>query len=90
LPELLTRFEARGTSVLVDPPRKGCAPGLLQALRQTRPLQIIYVSCDPATLARDLNVLCRENVFNLARVVPFDMFPQTAHVECVADLRSSP
>jgi tRNA/tmRNA/rRNA uracil-C5-methylase (TrmA/RlmC/RlmD family) len=90
LPELLSRFEARWTTVLVDPPRKGCAPGLLQALRQTRPLQIIYVSCDPATLARDLNVLCRENVFNLARVVPFDMFPQTAHLECVADLRSNP
>jgi tRNA/tmRNA/rRNA uracil-C5-methylase (TrmA/RlmC/RlmD family) len=89
LPELLTQSDPRATTVLVDPPRKGCAPALLQALRQARPLQLIYVSCDPATLARDLNVLCRENVFNLARVVPFDMFPQTAHVECVADLRSN-
>jgi len=87
LPELLTRFEARGTTVLVDPPRKGCAPGLLQALRKTRPLQIIYVSCDPATLARDLNVLCREGVFELVKVVPLDMFPQTGHVESIADLR---
>jgi tRNA/tmRNA/rRNA uracil-C5-methylase (TrmA/RlmC/RlmD family) len=89
LPELLARFDARATTVLVDPPRKGCAPGMLQALRQAHPLQVIYVSCDPATLARDLNVLCRENVFTLAQIVPFDMFPQTAHVECVADLRSN-
>src|SRR5262249_1452168 len=89
LPELLARFQPRGTTVLVDPPRKGCAPAMLQTLRQSPPSQVIYVSCDPATLARDLNVLCRDGVFKLSRVVPFDVFPQTAHVECVADLRSS-
>jgi tRNA/tmRNA/rRNA uracil-C5-methylase (TrmA/RlmC/RlmD family) len=89
LPDLLTRFEPHTTTVLVDPPRKGCAPELLEGLRQTRPAQVIYVSCDPATMARDLNVLCCGGVFNVAQVVPLDMFPQTAHVECVADLRSS-
>ena len=54
-----------------------------------RPAQIIYVSCQPATMARDLNVLCQEGVFSLAHVVPVDLFPQTAHVECVVDLRGN-
>jgi tRNA/tmRNA/rRNA uracil-C5-methylase (TrmA/RlmC/RlmD family) len=87
LPGLMRRFPARETTVLLDPPRKGCQRETLQMLREQRPAQIIYVSCDPATMARDLNVLCREDVFQLAAVVPLDMFPQTAHVECVADLR---
>jgi 23S rRNA (uracil1939-C5)-methyltransferase len=73
---------------LLDPPRKGCQSQTLQLLRTARPAQIIYVSCHPATMARDLNILCREGVFDLARVVPLDMFPQTQHVECVADLRA--
>ena len=60
---------------------------MLQRLREERPGQIIYVSCHPATMARDLNVLCAEGVFRLAQMVPLDMFPQTAHVESVADLR---
>jgi tRNA/tmRNA/rRNA uracil-C5-methylase (TrmA/RlmC/RlmD family) len=89
LPQILTRLRPESTTVLLDPPRKGCAPEMLELLRQVTPLQIIYVSCHPATMARDLNVLCREGVFRIAQVIPLDMFPQTAHVECVADLRSS-
>jgi len=88
LPELLTRFPATATTVLLDPPRKGCPPAALDLLRRARPAQIIYVSCHPATMARDLNVLCGQGVFDLAQVVPIDMFPQTAHLESVADLRS--
>jgi tRNA/tmRNA/rRNA uracil-C5-methylase (TrmA/RlmC/RlmD family) len=87
LPELLKKFPAEKTTVLLDPPRKGCWPSLLELLRATRPAQVIYVSCHPATMARDLNVLCGDGVFELARVQPLDMFPQTQHVECVADLR---
>jgi len=87
LPEILTRFRAEKTSVLLDPPRKGCRPEMMELLRAVKPSQIIYVSCQPATMARDLNVLCGEGVFRIAQVVPLDMFPQTAHVECVADLR---
>ena len=87
LPELLKQFPAERTSVLLDPPRKGCWPELLALLRQTRPAQVIYVSCHPATMARDLNILCADGVFELARVQPLDMFPQTQHVECVADVR---
>ena len=84
---LLARADAQATTVLLDPPRKGCHARLLQALRQAAPAQIIYVSCHPATMARDLNILCAEAVFELSRLVPLDMFPQTSHVECVADVR---
>ena len=88
LPELLKKISARETAVLIDPPRKGCGPEILKLLRETKPRQIIYVSCHPATMARDLNILQAENVFKLLHVQPLDMFPQTQHVECVADLRA--
>jgi tRNA/tmRNA/rRNA uracil-C5-methylase (TrmA/RlmC/RlmD family) len=87
LPELLEKFSPEKTAVILDPPRKGCWPETLQLLRETKPAQVIYVSCHPATMARDLNILCADGVFELARVQPLDMFPQTQHVECVADLR---
>lgn len=89
LPRLLERSPAEGTSVLLDPPRTGCAPNVLELLRRTRPSQVIYVSCHPATLARDLNILASSGVFELKQVIPLDMFPQTQHVECVAELRSA-
>jgi tRNA/tmRNA/rRNA uracil-C5-methylase (TrmA/RlmC/RlmD family) len=89
LPELLKKLSPEQTVVLLDPPRKGCRPEILQLLRESQPAQIIYVSCHPATMARDLNILCGNGVFDLARVQPLDMFPQTQHVECVADLRAA-
>src|SRR6266566_2300627 len=88
LPGLLKRFCATATALILDPPRAGCSLASLDLLRQTRPRQIIYVSCHPATLARDLNVLLRDRVYELLKVVPLDMFPQTQHIECVADLRA--
>jgi len=88
LPGLLARFTAEKTAVVLDPPRAGCRPETLQVLREVWPRQIIYVSCHPATLARDLNALCADGVYELVRVVPLDMFPQTQHVECVVDLRA--
>jgi tRNA/tmRNA/rRNA uracil-C5-methylase (TrmA/RlmC/RlmD family) len=87
LPGLLAEFPPEETAVVFDPPRKGCAPAVLESLRQAGPAQVVYVSCHPATMARDLNALCREGVFELVTVVPLDMFPQTQHVECVADAR---
>jgi tRNA/tmRNA/rRNA uracil-C5-methylase (TrmA/RlmC/RlmD family) len=89
LPELLKKCSAEQTTVLLDPPRKGCRPETLHLLRESKPAQIIYVSCHPATMARDLNILCGNDVFELAQVQPLDMFPQTQHVECVADLRAA-
>ncbi len=89
LPEILKQFPPARTTVVLDPPRKGCPPQTLQWLRESGPAQVVYVSCHPATMARDLNILCGNGVFELARVQPLDMFPQTQHIECVADLRAA-
>jgi 23S rRNA (uracil1939-C5)-methyltransferase len=85
LASLLRRFPANETCLILDPPRTGCPPESLEALRQSGPGQIIYVSCHPATLARDLNVLGRGGVFEVRAIMPLDMFPQTQHVEVVAE-----
>ncbi len=89
LPALLERFSAASAAVILDPPRVGCRPSTLEALRRDRPAQILYVSCHPATLARDLKTLCRDGIYELVSLTPLDMFPQTQHVECVAELRRS-
>jgi len=68
--------------IVLDPPRKGCEPEVLDAIAELRPGKIVYVSCDPATLARDLRMLC-EKGYGVRRVQPVDMFPQTGHVETV-------
>lgn len=87
LPSVLARLNPALTTVLIDPPRVGCRPPSLAVLRDSGPRQILYVSCHPATLARDLKILCADHRYRLAAVQPVDMFPQTQHVECVADLR---
>ena len=74
-------------AAIIDPPRIGCAPEALDALCRIRPNQIMMVSCNPITLARDLNLLCQSG-FTLISVRPIDMFPQTRHVESLALLRS--
>lgn len=87
LPRLVGRYSPEKTTVILDPPRVGCAPSAIHLLRQVKTNQVIYVSCHPATLARDLKLLCADGVFRLHSVTPLDMFPQTQHVECVADVR---
>ena len=77
----------RATPCCSIPRAKAASRRRCKLLRRAQPAQIIYVSCHPATMARDLNVLCAEGVFELAQVVPLDMFPNTQHVECVADIR---
>lgn len=69
-------------SVIVDPPRKGCAPSLIDALIQSPVPRIAYVSCDPGTLARDVKRLC-DGGYRMEWANPVDMFPGTAHVETV-------
>ncbi len=68
--------------IVVDPPRKGCDETLLQTMVEMSPKRIVYVSCDSATLARDLKYLC-ENGYELKKVRPVDQFPMTVHVETV-------
>lgn len=72
--------------VILDPPRAGCASWLLDAVVEVAPDKIVYVSCDPATLARDIKILC-DNGYVFAEATPFDMFPHTNHVECVSLLQ---
>ena len=83
--DALAEMERCPDAIVLDPPRAGCAPSMLESLVRLRPKKIVYVSCDPSTLARDLKVLCAGG-FQLRKVQPIDMFPQTHHVECVATL----
>ena len=70
-------------TVVLDPPRKGCDSELLDTVAKMNPERIVYVSCDPATLARDLSVL-EEKGYKAIKAVPFDLFPRTVHIETVA------
>lgn len=82
LPEMYAKGEARADVIVVDPPRKGCDAALLETVVKMQPERIVYVSCDSATLARDLKWLCAEG-YELKRVRGVDMFPMTGHVETV-------
>jgi len=82
LPEQYKTNQVYADVIVVDPPRKGCDETLLQTMVQMQPEKIVYVSCDSATLARDLKYLC-ENGYELKRVRPVDQFPMTTHVETV-------
>lgn len=72
-------------AMIVDPPRTGIEPEAVEAVMRMRPPQLIYVSCDPATLARDMKKLSR--LYNVESVRLVDMFPQTGHIEALAEMR---
>ena len=79
----LEREGVRPDVVILDPPRKGCGEELVRTIKKMAPERVVYVSCDPATLARDLKYFA-EAGFETKEVTPVDMFPRTAHVESVA------
>ncbi|MQF69251.1 23S rRNA (uracil(1939)-C(5))-methyltransferase RlmD [SAR202 cluster bacterium AD-804-J14_MRT_500m] len=83
--DALATLDEAPNILILDPPRKGCDVGALEAVKRLAPSHVVYVSCDPVTLARDLKILCAGS-FYLKEVQPIDMFPQTHHVECVATL----
>ncbi|HIW22123.1 MAG TPA: 23S rRNA (uracil(1939)-C(5))-methyltransferase RlmD [Candidatus Dorea intestinavium] len=81
LPELL-HMGVKPEVVVIDPPRAGCEERVLKAIAGVKPKRIVYVSCNPSTLARDLALLEKEG-YKTSKVQPVDMFPQTYHVETV-------
>ncbi|MBU4199225.1 MAG: class I SAM-dependent RNA methyltransferase [Verrucomicrobia bacterium] len=81
----LRESAAEPTCVILDPPRAGCDERVIRVLMRERPRQILYLSCVPPILARDLKKL-RSGGYELKRVIPCDMFPQTAHCEVIAEL----
>lgn len=85
-PSWYEKYQERADVIVVDPPRKGCEETLLRTMVQMQPDRIVYVSCDSATLARDLGILS-QNGYRTELVQPVDMFPQTVSVECVALLK---
>ncbi len=83
--EILPQRQDRFDAIVIDPPRAGCFPQVLQAILEQRISRVIYISCDPATLARDVHILCAGG-YQLLSAQPLDMFPHTYHIETVAVL----
>ncbi|MDZ4814736.1 MAG: class I SAM-dependent RNA methyltransferase [Verrucomicrobiota bacterium] len=90
LPDMLEPVRTEKVCLIIDPPRTGCTRRVLEATLLYAPEQVIYVSCNPATLARDLKEMM--GIYQVRALIPLDMFPQTAHVEvvCILDKRQVP
>ncbi len=73
-------------AVVLDPPRKGCDENTINAILKTKPKRIVYIACGLKSLARDLKLLCKNDLYKIASVTPYDMFPQTKHIETLAVL----
>lgn len=102
VPKLMSKLEGQKTALILDPPRKGCDKSVIKSILSVKPDLIIYISCNPATLARDLGYIIgtidpdEENayakyepneLYEISFVQPFDMFPQTKHVETLVCLK---
>jgi 23S rRNA (uracil1939-C5)-methyltransferase len=87
--ELISTLNLQPDIVILDPPRKGCEPEVIKYLRESAPDRLVYVSCNPATQARDLKLLCEGDRYQITRIQPIDFFPQTSHVEAIAFLKKS-
>ncbi|WP_411814314.1 class I SAM-dependent RNA methyltransferase [Dehalococcoides mccartyi] len=84
--DIINRFEEQMDALILDPSRSGAHPSVLATICQNPPRNLVYVACDPSSLARDLKILLA-GPFELSQVIPVDMFPQTYHVETLALLK---
>ena len=82
--ELINKKNIISTAIIVDPPRKGLDDRTIENIIKVRPKRLVYISCNPATMVRDLAKL--EDTYTITKIQPVDMFPYTKHVECVAVL----
>ena len=85
-PGLDTGLEGDVDVLVLDPPRAGCAESAIEAMANLKPQRVVYISCDPSTLARDVNRFCAAGRYTLVEVAFVDMFPQTYHIEAVVKL----
>ena len=88
LPQLMEKRKIKADVVFVDPPRKGCDKTALETLLEIGPRKIVYISCNPATLGRDLRIL--EEKYEIKKLAICDMFPWTSHIETVVALQLKP
>ena len=84
LPQIIEQYKLKPDVVFVDPPRKGLDTKTIETLLEIKPEKILYISCNPATLARDIALL--EEKYETQEITPVDMFPYTRHIESVAKL----
>ena len=83
----LEQIKLKPDIFLLDPPRKGCDPQVIETLLSLQPSCIVYISCKPSTLARDIQLLCQSNIYQPVYIQPADFFPQTTHTECFVILK---
>ncbi len=84
--DTLSQVENPVDVLVLDPPRAGCAEAAVEAMASLRAERIVYISCDPSTLVRDVNRFCAAGRYTLVEVALVDMFPQTYHIEAVVKL----
>ena len=82
-------YDEKVDAVILDPPRVGCHPDVIDSVKILNPEKLLMVSCEPSAMARDLDLLCSDGSFEIEFVKPVDMFPQTKHVETISLLRST-
>ena len=85
--DCLNKIDLKPDILLLDPPRKGCDSQVIEAILRIQPLCIVYISCKPATLARDIKLICQSDFYTPEYIQPIDFFPQTTHVESCVILR---
>ena len=84
--DILESYTENIDVLILDPPRIGCDEKVIKIIKDIKPKKIILISCSPENFAIDISRLIKDNIFHISRVIPFDMFPQTRHVEVLGIL----